>query len=109
MAWGLDRAQESKVTGAAAVPAHPVDEVKKAILEAFVPLWRAMVDYPKAVEVFFSADPGHGRTILVSLKVKKEDLGMVIGRQGRTADALRTLLNCVTGKLGYRGVLEVIE
>lgn len=49
------------------------------------------------------------QTTVVELKVDKTDLGKVIGKQGRTARALRTILNAASTKLKKRSVLEIIE
>ena len=49
------------------------------------------------------------QTTVVELKVDKSDLGKVIGKQGRTARALRTILNAASTKLKKRSVLEIIE
>jgi predicted RNA-binding protein YlqC (UPF0109 family) len=46
---------------------------------------------------------------VIELKVDKTDLGKVIGKQGRTARALRTILNAASTKLKKRSVLEIIE
>ncbi len=49
------------------------------------------------------------QTTVLELKVDKSDLGKVIGKQGRTARALRTILNGASTKLRKRSVLEIIE
>jgi predicted RNA-binding protein YlqC (UPF0109 family) len=49
------------------------------------------------------------QTTVIELKVDKTDLGKVIGKQGRTARALRTILNAASTKLRKRSVLEIIE
>lgn len=67
---------------------------------------RALVDIPEAVEV--KEIEGEQTTVL-ELKVDKTDLGKVIGKQGRTAKALRTILNAASTKLRKRSVLEIIE
>lgn len=48
-------------------------------------------------------------TMVIELKVAKEDLGKIIGKQGRTARAVRTILNGASTKLRKRTVLEIIE
>lgn len=48
-------------------------------------------------------------TAVFELKVAKEDVGKVIGRSGRTAQAMRTLLNAVCSKERKRAILEIIE
>lgn len=67
---------------------------------------RALVDNPDAVEV--NEIEGE-QTSVIELKVAKEDLGKVIGKQGRTARAMRTILSAASTKLKKRSVLEIIE
>ena len=67
---------------------------------------KALVDMPEAVSV--NEIEGEQTTVL-ELKVDKTDLGKVIGKQGRTARALRTILNGASTKLRKRSVLEIIE
>ena len=49
------------------------------------------------------------QTSVIELKVAKEDLGKVIGKQGRTARAIRTILSGASAKLKKRSSLEIIE
>lgn len=67
---------------------------------------KALVDMPEEVEV--NEIEGE-QTTVIELKVDKSDLGKVIGKQGRTARALRTILNAASTKLRKRSVLEIIE
>ncbi len=67
---------------------------------------KALVDLPDQVHV--RCVEGEQTTVL-ELKVAKEDLGKVIGKQGRTARAIRTILNGASTKLKKRTVLEIIE
>jgi uncharacterized protein len=67
---------------------------------------KALVDLPEHVEV--NEIEGE-QTTVIELKVDKSDLGKVIGKQGRTARALRTILNAASTKLRKRSVLEIIE
>lgn len=67
---------------------------------------RSLVDVPEGVHV--NEIVGE-QTTVVELKVDKSDLGKVIGKQGRTARALRTILNAASTKLKKRAVLEIIE
>lgn len=67
---------------------------------------RALVDNPDAVEV---NELEGEQTSIIELKVAKEDLGKVIGKQGRTARAMRTILSAASTKLRKRSVLEIIE
>lgn len=67
---------------------------------------RMLVDLPDQVEV--NEIEGENTTV-IELKVAKEDLGKIIGKQGRTARAVRTVLNGASTKLRKRTVLEIIE
>jgi predicted RNA-binding protein YlqC (UPF0109 family) len=67
---------------------------------------RALVDEPEQVSV--NVLEGSQATIL-ELNVAKMDLGKVIGKQGRTAQALRTILGAVSAKNRKRVVLEIVE
>ncbi|NPB09205.1 MAG: KH domain-containing protein [Thermodesulfobacteria bacterium] len=67
---------------------------------------KALVDNPDAVQV--NEIEGE-QTSVIELKVAKEDLGKVIGKQGRTARAMRTILSAASTKLRKRAVLEIIE
>lgn len=67
---------------------------------------KSLVDQPDQVSV--SEVDGEQTTVL-ELKVAKEDLGKVIGKQGRTARAMRTLLSAASTKCGKRTVLEILE
>jgi predicted RNA-binding protein YlqC (UPF0109 family) len=49
------------------------------------------------------------QTSVIELRVAKEDLGKVIGKQGRTAKAIRTILSAASTKIHKRAVLEIIE
>jgi predicted RNA-binding protein YlqC (UPF0109 family) len=67
---------------------------------------KALVDMPDEVKV--NEITGE-QTTVIEIKVDKSDLGKVIGKQGRTARALRTILNAASTKLKKRSVLEIIE
>jgi predicted RNA-binding protein YlqC (UPF0109 family) len=67
---------------------------------------KALVDQPDMVEV---AEVEGEQTSVIELKVAKEDLGKVIGKQGRTARAMRTILSAASTKIRKRSVLEIIE
>ncbi|KPA15946.1 MAG: KH domain-containing protein [Candidatus Magnetomorum sp.] len=66
----------------------------------------ALVDNPDEVRV---SEVEGNQTSVLELKVAKEDLGKVIGKQGRTARAMRTLLSAASAKVKKRTVLEIIE
>ena len=67
---------------------------------------QALVDNPDQVEV---EEVEGNQTSVLELKVAKEDLGKVIGKQGRTARAMRTILSAASAKIKKRTVLEIIE
>jgi predicted RNA-binding protein YlqC (UPF0109 family) len=67
---------------------------------------KALVDLPDQVDVNEIAGEN---TTVIELKVAKEDLGKIIGKQGRTARAVRTVLNGASTKLRRRTVLEIVE
>lgn len=67
---------------------------------------KALVDDPDEVSV--SEIEGE-QTIILELRVAQDDLGKVIGKQGRTARSIRTLLSAAGTKLGKRFHLEIIE
>lgn len=67
---------------------------------------RAIVDSPDEVSV---SEIEGGQTTVLELKVAKSDLGKVIGKQGRNAQAIRTILSAVSAKIKKRVVLEIIE
>jgi len=67
---------------------------------------QALVDRPEEVRV---TEVEGKQTSVLELKVAKEDLGKVIGKQGRTARAMRTILSAASAKIKKRTVLEIIE
>ena len=67
---------------------------------------KALVDNPEQVSV---SEVQGNQTAVLELKVAKEDLGKVIGKQGRTARAMRTILSAASAKIKRRTVLEIIE
>ena len=69
-------------------------------------LARSLVNNPDAVEV--KETQGEAASVL-ELKVAKEDLGRIIGKQGRTAKSIRTILNAAASRANRRVVLEIVE
>ncbi len=67
---------------------------------------KALVDMPESVVV---TEIEGEQTSVIELKVAKEDLGKVIGKQGRTARAMRTILSAASTKINKRSVLEILE
>jgi uncharacterized protein len=67
---------------------------------------KSLVDEPESVEV---TELGDDDASIIKLKVSKDDLGKVIGKKGRTAKAMRTLLAAVATRDEKRSTLEIIE
>ena len=67
---------------------------------------KALVDKPDAVEV---TEVEGEQTTVLELRVAKDDLGKVIGKEGRTARSLRTILSAASTKIRKRSVLEILE
>ena len=67
---------------------------------------KSLVDKPDAVKV---TEVEGERTSVIELSVAKEDMGMIIGKQERTAIAVRTILNAASRKQKKRTILEIIE
>jgi predicted RNA-binding protein YlqC (UPF0109 family) len=69
-------------------------------------LARSLVNKPEAVEV--KETEGDSASVF-ELKVAKEDLGRIIGKQGRTAKSIRTILNAAASRTNRKVVLEIVE
>lgn len=67
---------------------------------------RVLVDHPDQVNV---TEVEGEQTTVLELRVAKNDLGFIIGKRGRTAQAIRTILNAASAKIGKHTVLEIIE
>ena len=67
---------------------------------------QALVDHPEQVNV---TEVEGGQTSVLELKVAKEDIGKIIGKQGRTARAMRTVLSAASAKIKKRTALEIVE
>ena len=67
---------------------------------------KLLVDNPEQVSV---TELEGEQTSVIELKVAKEDIGKVIGKQGRTARAMRTILSAASAKMKKRSVLEILE
>ena len=67
---------------------------------------KSLVDKPDEVEV---TEVKGDKTMVLELRVAKDDLGKVIGKRGKTAQAIRTILNATATKLKQRAVLEIVE
>ena len=84
------------------MPTEQGGEVRELVLE----IAKALVDEPELVTV--EAIPGPESTVL-ELRVAQRDLGKIIGKQGRTARSLRTIIGAASMKLHRRHTLEIIE
>jgi hypothetical protein len=69
-------------------------------------LAKSLVNKPEAVEV---KETERDTAFVLELKVAKEDLGRIIGRQGRTAKSIRTILNAAASRTNRKVVLEIVE
>lgn len=67
---------------------------------------KALVDDPSEVKI---TEINGDKITLFELRVSKNDIGKVIGKKGKTAGAIRTILNAVSTKQGKRAELEIIE
>ena len=67
---------------------------------------KALVDEPEEVQV---AETEANELLILELQVAKADIGKIIGKQGRTARAIRTVLQASAAKLGKRATLEIID
>ena len=67
---------------------------------------KALVDKPDEVNV---TEIEGNQASVIELRVAKEDIGKIIGKQGRTAAAIRTILNAASAKLDKRSVLQILE
>jgi predicted RNA-binding protein YlqC (UPF0109 family) len=67
---------------------------------------RSLVDDPTQVHL---EESRRGQSVHFDLEVAKEDMGKIIGKHGRTAQAIRTLLSAASGKAKKRIVLEILE
>jgi predicted RNA-binding protein YlqC (UPF0109 family) len=65
-----------------------------------------LVDHPDDVDV--TVGPGTHNTV-IELRVAKDDVGKVIGKEGRTAQSMRTLLTAVSAKVGRRAHLDIVD
>jgi predicted RNA-binding protein YlqC (UPF0109 family) len=74
--------------------------------ELLIQIVKALVDNPEQVQI---TEIEGSQTVVLELKVAKSDMGKVIGKQGRTAHAIRTLLSAASGKIRKRYMLEIVE
>jgi predicted RNA-binding protein YlqC (UPF0109 family) len=81
---------------------HDMDDVEELVRE----IARALVDEPAAVEV---QSVSREENTILKLRVAPQDVGKVIGKQGRTARSVRTILGAVSMKLHHRYTLDILE
>jgi len=74
--------------------------------DLLIQIAQSLVDNPEQVRV---TEIEGSQTVVLELKVAKSDMGKVIGKQGKTAHAIRTLLNAASGKIRKRYMLEIVE
>jgi predicted RNA-binding protein YlqC (UPF0109 family) len=67
---------------------------------------QALVDYPEQVSVNKIES---NNTVIIELAVAKSDIGKVLGKEGRTANAIRSILNAMAGKTRKRLMLEIVD
>lgn len=87
---------------ATSVAIHPPELMKNLMSE----IVRALVDQPEDVKVELIDDNG---STVIRLRVAHQDIGKVIGKQGRTARSLRTILGAASMKLHHRFALDIVE
>lgn len=71
-----------------------------------VAIAKALVDDPSQVQ---ASEEMEDDTMVIKLTVAKEDMGRIIGKEGRTAKAIRTLLNAVSTRNNAKAVLKIVE
>jgi predicted RNA-binding protein YlqC (UPF0109 family) len=75
----------------------------KALVETIA---KSLVDDPAQVQ---AAEEMEEDTLVIKLTVAKEDMGRIIGKEGRTAKAIRTILNAVSTKDNRKAILKIVE
>ncbi len=76
------------------------------IKELLMTMATSLVDHPDDVEVNVVEAES---SVVLELKVNPEDIGKVIGKEGKTAKAMRTILSASASKLNKRSILEILE
>lgn len=79
------------------------DTAMKTLVESIA---KALVDDPTQVN---ATEETEEDTLVISLNVAKEDMGRIIGKEGRTAKAIRTILNAVSTKDNKKAILKIVE
>ena len=79
------------------------DTAMKTLVESIA---KALVDDPTQVN---ATEETEEDTLVISLTVAKDDMGRIIGKEGRTAKAIRTILNAVSTKDNKKAILKIVE
>jgi len=74
--------------------------------DLLIQIVKALVDNPEQVQV---NEIEGSQTVVLKLRVDKSDMGRIIGKQGKMANAIRAILNAASGKTRKRYVLEIVE
>jgi predicted RNA-binding protein YlqC (UPF0109 family) len=80
-----------------------------ALLDLIRSIATELVDNPGEVEVSAVAGAANDQNLLIELRVAQGDVGKVIGKEGRTAQSMRTILSAVSQKLGRRAHLDIVD
>lgn len=92
--------------GGPSVPSQDIVEEAKALKELVERMAMALVDNPDQVTVETAEEDN---AMVLRLRVAPSDVGRVIGKQGRTAKAMRTVLHAIAARSKRRAVLEILE
>jgi len=105
---GLWQKMTDMVTGESGATVTPEQAAQNAaaLKDLIAMMAKALVDSPEKVDV---TEVDGNSTVVLELRVAKEDLGKIIGKQGRTARSMRTILSAASTKARRRAVLEIIE
>ena len=74
--------------------------------DLLIQIVKALVDNPEQVQI---NEIEGSQTVVLELRVDKSDMGRIIGKQGKMANAIRTILNAASGKTEKRYVFEIVE
>lgn len=74
--------------------------------DLLIQIAQALVDYPEQVSV---NEIEGDQTVVLELRAAKTDMGKIIGKKGKTANAIRTILNAASTKTGKKYVLELVD
>ena len=74
--------------------------------DLIIKIVKSLVDNPEQLQI---TEVQGSHTIILELRVDKSDMGRIIGKQGRTANAIRAILNAASGIAGKRYVLDIVE